>query len=77
MYTVEELLDIVNDTGLEDALKDISHESIEDPTLREYWEEARVALEKIEMVLDGAMDVLSDTDSIMDDVEFEDDEAYE
>lgn len=68
-YSIQEIIEIIDDVGLSDALKEISSESILDSALKEIWEEARVAVEKIEDYLDVNF-VESDDDDEDDDIDW-------
>lgn len=55
-YTVQEVIGIVDDLGLTDALKEISPESIEDAALKELWKDAQQAVDKLDEFLDIAVE---------------------
>jgi len=75
MYSLQEINSIIQSEGLDKTLKDISPESIKDPTFRDIWEEARIANEKIEDYLedidldDSDDNIFDDTDDIIYDID--------
>jgi hypothetical protein len=53
-YTKQEVADIVEQDGLEDAIADsIEAEAIEDQKLSRAWAKARAALNEIEQILEA------------------------